>query len=459
MQLTHFTMGGAYPPCDNPSQPVSRRGGFVAVSLLIALMAVGLVGCGAQSNNATGSKSSTSATPTNYAIRPTPTVGSGPVNWSAPLNQPDVPVNMQTGFTTAPGNRQIAYSCVGDEITKTNDQRFFKTTDGAQTWQAVDHAPNLGLPCHVFIDPTNPNDILLQEVLLQPTGDGEPISASLWRSQDGGNTWARLSLPPQSYGFRDIEFVGQRLAGAVSPVYFGAGPCNNSQLGHPQSAIYASDDGGRTWSNVGHNVISQGYSLDGLVSAGSILFANGWTPQTSCDATIYQTYWKSTDSGATWIHVPLPTNADIEYMSFTAKAGSPGYYGIAVEQPHTLSNDGPYTIIISDDSGATWRPAPTFDNKQGAPITPANATFLNLARTPAGDAVVAIWYLPGSTNTAYLYFTRLHTGTPTWYQYTPGNVNYELGWQVLHTPQGDLLQVTGYDPNQQHAVATVPLPA
>ncbi|HUY77039.1 MAG TPA: hypothetical protein VMV29_09735 [Ktedonobacterales bacterium] len=459
MRLIRDTTGLRHVLSANVRKAASAQRRFACAALLLALAALVIAGCSSQSHGASSAKT----TLTSKAVRASATPGVTMVHWSAPLNQPDVPTQMQTGFTSAPSNPQIAYSCVGDPVTKTTQQRFFKTVNGAQTWQAVSAAPNPGLPCTAFIDRTNANDIFLQQVLLPLTNAGDPLSATFWRSQDGGTTWAQLALPSHSNGWRDFEIIGQHLVGAISPVYYGASGCNNALLGGGGSDIYTSNDGGHTWTQVGQNLISQGISLDGLVAAGSVLFANGQTRQTSCDQTVYNTYWESSDVGATWTTTTLPTNTNIANMSFTAQANGQGYYGIAVEQPAASSSNAttgvPYTILISDDSGASWRPAPTFNTQPGAPITTFSAQFLDLSRTPAGDAVVAIWFLPGTSSTAYLYYLPLHNGAPRWFQYTPGNVNYELGWQILHTAQGDILQVTGYDPNQQKAVATVPLPA
>jgi len=455
MRFTRATTGPLHTQPANVRRAAFSRRRFVSLALVVALAALTLVGCSIQGSG----KSLAKTTPTSKAARVTATPGVTMVNWSAPLNQPDVPAQMQTGFTSAPSNPQIAYSCVGDPVTKTTQQRFFKTVDGAQTWQAVSATPNPGMPCRVFIDPTNANDIFLQQVLLPPTNAGDPISVSFWRSQDGGATWAQLALPPHSNGWRDFEIIGQHLVGAISPVYYGASGCNNALLGGGGSDIYTSHDGGHTWNQVGQNLISQGISLDGLVAAGSVLFANGQTRQTSCDQTVYNTYWESTDAGATWTTTTLPTKTNIEYMSFTAAASGQGYYGIAVEQPADTSSNAttgaPYTVLISDNSGASWRPAPTFDTQPGAPATTFTAQFLDLSRTPAGDAVVAVQ----SSAPSYLYLLRLHNGSPGWFQYTRRAVNYELDWQVIHTTQGDSLVVFGYDPNHQTAVASIPLPA
>ncbi len=426
--------------------------GVALAAALFALVGCGLAGGAGSVGGAPGGKGASGAGAAGVTM----------VNWSAPFSA------TMADALFAPSDPQVGYACVGPSPTQTSQPRFYTSVDGGQNWRADDTTPDLGMPCRVFIDPKSASDIFLQEVQPSTTGSGDPLSATFWRSQDGGASWRQLALPPHSNGWGSFAVVGARLIGAIQPVFYGAAGCSATTLQKPPTNnLLASDDSGVTWNQIGQRMTSAGLDVSTFVSAGQALFASVATHPTTCGQTTYATYWRSTDDGASWAAAALSSKTNILSMSFTAMGNGQGEYGVALEQPNVAPNarsGAPITTLISDDSGASWRPAPTFATPDGKPATSFSVQFGALSRTPAGDAVAAIDLIPANPasavgSTTYLFLLRLRTGAPGWYQYTPAPVSQQIGWQITHTAQGDLLTAAGYDPNQSDAVASIPLPA
>ncbi len=133
------------------------------------------------------------------------------------------------------------------------DRGVYKTTDGGRTWTQVLHGTNASTGCsELAMDPQHSQtlyaglwDFRRQGWTFRSGGAGPaaPSGSGLFKSTDGGATWTELDqrsaagLPPKPWG---------RVAVTVAPskpdvvyAFIEAVP--------PLNALYRSDDGGRTW--------------------------------------------------------------------------------------------------------------------------------------------------------------------------------------------------------------------
>ena len=152
-----------------------------------------------------------------------------------------------------PTNADIAFAAVLGHVFGPNPQRgVYRTTDGGRSWQQVlAKDPDTGA-IDVEINPQNPRIVYaaLWQARRRPweMTSGGPGSG-LYRSTDGGDTWVRLhdgkgselgkGLPPGPWG---------RVGIAIAPsqperVY--------AMIEAHQGGLYRSDDGGATWALVG----------------------------------------------------------------------------------------------------------------------------------------------------------------------------------------------------------------
>ena len=150
-----------------------------------------------------------------------------------------------------PKNGDIVYACVPGKLWSDSTERgLYKTVDGGKTWSLVLKGSNLSTGCSsLAMDPRNPEvliaglwDFRRQGWTFRSGGNG-PTAASgsgLFRSEDGGKTWTELEpgkngLPAKPYGRIEVRFApssGQVVYAFIEGV---------------DSALYRSDDGGKTW--------------------------------------------------------------------------------------------------------------------------------------------------------------------------------------------------------------------
>jgi photosystem II stability/assembly factor-like uncharacterized protein len=153
------------------------------------------------------------------------------------------PTDSNTVYVAAPG-----------KLWSDSDERgLYKTSDGGKTWARILKGANASTGCStISIDKQNPKtiyagmwDFRRKGWTFRSGGDGPgvPSGSGLFKSTDGGASWAELDeknvkgLPSKPWG---------RLAIAVAPskpnvvyAFIEAEP--------PKNGLYRSDDGGQTW--------------------------------------------------------------------------------------------------------------------------------------------------------------------------------------------------------------------
>ena len=157
-----------------------------------------------------------------------------------------------TRIIVHPKNSNVVYACVPGKLwSDSADRGLYRTTDGGAHWSQVLKGSNLSTGCSsVTMDPVNPNvlfaglwDFRRKGWTFRSGGDGPnaPSGSGLYRSSNGGTTWTHLTaaknagLPKTPWG---------RVEANVAP--------SNAKrvyafIENPRSALYVSDDGGRTW--------------------------------------------------------------------------------------------------------------------------------------------------------------------------------------------------------------------
>ena len=160
-----------------------------------------------------------------------------------------------------PTDPNTVYVAALGAVWNSNAERgLYKTTDGGQTWTLIKFISDKAGFVDVAMDPSNPQILYASSwervrgpYFLQSGGPG----SALWKSQDGGTTWAEI----KGGGFP--ETTKGRIGIAIAPsspqtVYTmveadttpNPKPVKGAKRQDSPSGLYRSNDGGKTWARV-----------------------------------------------------------------------------------------------------------------------------------------------------------------------------------------------------------------
>ncbi len=248
------------------------------------------------------------------------------------------PENLTTGIGRVdrlafhPTNPSIIYA-------GTPASGLWKTTDGGNSWFALQgFAPSLGVS-GIVIDAVNPDEIYVL------TGDGDSwantsfvymrASVGILKSNDGGNTWFKLSgivANPSVpfYGFKLIQL----------PDF------NNVLIAATSHGIYRSTDFGNNWTFVFSGM--RVYDIEVKPGSSNTIYASSTSE-----------LMISTDYGENYsfVNLPNPPNASVaDRSSIAVSPASPGtlFVDFGGTNTNAIPNVSEQKLYRSDNSGGTF---------------------------------------------------------------------------------------------------------
>lgn len=254
---------------------------------------------------------------------------------------------------TGGNNRAAAFNNDGSQLyAAVANQGIFISTDGGATWTATAE----GLPhANAYDVTTHPTDPLTAWVALGegPEADGTFIAGGIWKTTDGGATWADSN--------DGLSIVSNATAGNTGSFHqIVVAPTDpdrlyTSNVAPGQAAIYRSDDGGDSWQIIADGATARPNAYESALRA----FDIGVHPADADRVAIGSddTLLGTTDGGASWEDL---TTREAQEGFFSGN----GYSGLVStdivfnpadpDDAILLGFDGG-NFIQTLDGGDTWR--------------------------------------------------------------------------------------------------------
>ncbi|HEY3028245.1 MAG TPA: hypothetical protein VGJ55_19010 [Pyrinomonadaceae bacterium] len=254
-----------------------------------------------------------------------------------------------------------------DEEKKPTDPMSSPTFNGMR-FRSIGPAFTSGRVIGFAVDPNNPARYFVASA-----------SGGVWKTINNGTTWTPVFDKEGSYS------IGAIVLDQKNPltVWVGTGENNSQRSVSYGNGVYRSDDGGKTWKNVGLKTSEHigRIAIDPKNSNTVYVAAQGplWGP--GGDRGLF----KTTDNGKTWKKIlAVSDNTGVTEVVIDPQNPETVYAASYQRRRHmwTLINGGPESAIYkSTDAGATW-------NKLKAGLPTTDLGRVGLAISPVDSNVI-----------------------------------------------------------------------
>ena len=239
---------------------------------------------------------------------------------------PKNPTTIWVGTGENNSQRSVAY---GDGV--------YRSDDAGKTWRRMGLEKSEHI-ARVIIDPRNSDVVYVaaQGPLWADGGD-----RGLYKTTDGGKTWASLITVSERTGVTDVVMDPRNPDVLIAATWQRRRHFYTLINGGPESAMYRSADAGKTWKKITNGLPSGTLGRIGLAMSpvnSNVVYAT--VESAPGDAGMF----RSNDNGITWE----------KRSGYTAQ---PMYYGTLFADPFNVQRLYAVDVQnqVSDDGGATWR--------------------------------------------------------------------------------------------------------
>jgi len=222
----------------------------------------------------------------------------------------------------------------------------WKSTNGGAAWTPVFDKQGVGAIGAVAIDPTNDQTIWVGTGESNPRNDVS-YGDGVYKSTDGGKTWANV-------GLRGTKYISRILIDPGNPQHLIVGALGDVFADSANRGAYVTFDGGKTWSKTLYGGPVSGVSdLAMNPRTPNVVYAGVWEfqrrPWTFRSGGDRDGLYRSTDGGRTWKRLSgggLPSGITGRIGLAVAPSDPNRIYAL-IESKHGI-------LWRSDDGGATW---------------------------------------------------------------------------------------------------------
>nr|WP_214458577.1 hypothetical protein [Flavihumibacter fluvii] len=231
----------------------------------------------------------------------------------------------------------------------------WKTTDGGSNWKNISDKYFGGSMGAIAVAPSDENILYAGEGENTMRGNVSEGLGGIWRSEDGGRSWKNL-------GLKDARHIIRIVIHPRNPDILWVAVMGHLFGPNETRGVYKSTDGGKTWKRTLY-VNNQTGASDLVMEPGNptTFYAGTWrvirTPYSMESGGEGSGLWKSTDGGDTWKNI-------------SATRGLPkgvwGIVGVAVapsnpDKVYTIVENANGGLFSSSDAGESW----TLQNSSG----------------------------------------------------------------------------------------------
>jgi photosystem II stability/assembly factor-like uncharacterized protein len=167
------------------------------------------------------------------------------------------PISSVGAIAVAPSQHDVIYVGTGEAAPRGNmtyGDGIYKSTDGGKTWNHVGLRDSRQIGA-LIIDPANP-DIVLVAALGHAFGPN--TERGVFRTTDGGKSWAKVLYKDENTGAIDVSFDPHDARIVWAALWQARRQPWNFSSGGPGSGLYRSTDGGVTWKQLTGNGLPAG---------------------------------------------------------------------------------------------------------------------------------------------------------------------------------------------------------
>jgi photosystem II stability/assembly factor-like uncharacterized protein len=233
----------------------------------------------------------------------------------------------------------------------------WKTVNGGTTWEPIfDHEGSASIG-DIAVAPSNP------DIVWVGTGEANNQRSSSWgdgvyKSENGGKTWTNM-------GLRKSQHIGRIIVHPTNPSIVFVAAVGPLWGAGGDRGLFRTTDGGRTWKNV-KNIDSHTGFTDVILDPANpdVIYAASFQrerrPYTYVGGGPGSALWKSIDGGDTWTKLTegLPKD-DVGRIGLDVSRSNPNVVYATIETKVTGSGaaqgNTEGSIYRSDDYGASWQ--------------------------------------------------------------------------------------------------------